>query len=129
MKAKYGAECTFEGFHIGFPGGSGSTESACNAGELGSFPGLGRFPGEGNGNPLQYSCLENPTDSEAWLATVHEVAELDTTERLTFSLPQHRPGYRFCKSLPNLTQECTIYYIQTTINKQMFLLNFRKFDL
>ena len=75
LEAKYGAECTFEGFPIGFPGGSGSKESACKAGDLGSFPGSGRFPGKGNGNPLQYSCLENPTDSEAWLATVHEGAK------------------------------------------------------
>ena len=45
---------------MGFPGGSVSKESACNAGHLGSIPGLGRSPGGGNGNPLQYSCLENP---------------------------------------------------------------------
>ena len=45
------------------------------------IPGLGRSPGEGNGNPLQYSCLENPTDGGAWWATVHGVAELDMTER------------------------------------------------
>ena len=48
--------------------------SACNAGDLGSIPGLGRSPGEGNGNPLQYSCLENPMDRGAWRATVHGVA-------------------------------------------------------
>ena len=48
--------------------------SACKAGDLGSIPGLGRFPGEGNGNPLQYSCLENPMDGGAWWATVHGVA-------------------------------------------------------
>ena len=47
-------------YNQGFPGGSDSKESACNAGDLGSIPGLGRSPGEGNGNPLQYSCLENP---------------------------------------------------------------------
>ena len=47
--------------------------SACNAGDLGSIPGLGRSPGEGNGNPLQYSCLENPMDGGAWWATVHGV--------------------------------------------------------
>ena len=44
--------------------------SACNAGDLGSIPGSGRSPGEGNGNPLQYSCLENPMDGGAWQATV-----------------------------------------------------------
>ena len=50
----------------GFPGGSDGKASACNAGDLGSIPGLGRSPGEGNGNPLQYSCLENPMDRGAW---------------------------------------------------------------
>ena len=51
-----------------------------NAGDVGSFPGSGRSPREGNGNPLQYSCLENPTDKGAWWATVHGVAkELDIT--------------------------------------------------
>ena len=48
----------------------------------GSVPGLGRSPGEGNGNPLQYSCLENSRDRGAWLATVHSVAESDMTEQL-----------------------------------------------
>ena len=67
----------------GFPGGSDSTESACNAGDPGLIPGLGRSPGEGNGSPLQYSCLGNSMDRGAWRATVHEVAELDKTERLT----------------------------------------------
>ena len=49
-------------------------ESTCNAGNTGLIPGLGRSPGEGNGNPLQYSCLENPMDRGAWQATVHGVA-------------------------------------------------------
>ena len=49
-----------------FPGGSDSKASACNMGDPGLIPGLGRSPGEGNGNPLQYSCLENPRDGEAW---------------------------------------------------------------
>ena len=51
---------------LGFPGGSEGKASACNAGGLGLMPGSGKFPGEGNGNPLQYSCLENPMDKEAW---------------------------------------------------------------
>ena len=52
-------------------------ESACNAGDMGSIPGSGRSPGEGNGNPLQQSCLGSPTDREAWWVTTHAVAELD----------------------------------------------------
>ena len=62
----------------GFSGGSDSKESACNAGDPGSIPGLGRSPGEGNGYPLQYSCLENSMDRGAWLATVHVVARSQT---------------------------------------------------
>ena len=59
----------------GFPGGSDSKESDCNVGNLGSVPGLGRSSREGNGNPLQYSCLENPMDRGAWWATVHRVTK------------------------------------------------------
>ena len=51
---------------VDFPGGSDGKASAYNVGDLGSIPGLGRSPGEGNGNPLQYSCLENPMDGGAW---------------------------------------------------------------
>ena len=69
---------------LGIPDGSDSKESICNVGVLGLIPGLGRSPGEGNSNPLQYSCLENPMDRGAWKATVHGGhKELDTTERLT----------------------------------------------
>ena len=63
---------------LGFPGGSEVKASACHAGDLGSIPGLGRSPGEGNGNPPQYSCLENPMDGGAWWATVHGVAKSRT---------------------------------------------------
>ena len=59
----------------GFPGGSEVKASASNAGDSGLIPGSGRSPGEGNGNPLQYSCLENPMDGVAWWATVHGVAK------------------------------------------------------
>ena len=65
---------------VDFPPGSASKESACNAGDLGSVPGLGRSSGEGNGNSLQYSCLVNPIDRGTLQATIHGVAELDTTE-------------------------------------------------
>ena len=64
----------------GFPGASDSKESACNAGDLGWVPGLGRSPGGGHDNSLRYSCLENPMDRGAWQATVYGVAESDTTE-------------------------------------------------
>ena len=58
-----------------FPGDSDGKESACNVGELGLIPGLARSTEEGNGNPLQSSCLENPMDREAWQATVHGVTK------------------------------------------------------
>ena len=60
---------------MGFPGGSDDKESVCSAGDLGSIPGSGRSPGEGNGYPLQHSCLENSMDRGAWEATVHGVAK------------------------------------------------------
>ena len=63
---------------LGFPGSSDGRESACSAGDPCSIPGLGRSPGEGNGNPPQYSCLENPMDGGAWKATVHGVAKSQT---------------------------------------------------
>ena len=64
----------------GFPGSSADKQSTCNAGDLGLIPGWGRSPGEGNNNPLQYSCLGNPLDSQAWWATVHGITESDRTE-------------------------------------------------
>ena len=63
---------------LSFPGGSDGKASACNVGDPGSIPGLGRSPGEGNGHPLQYSCLENPMDGGAWWATVHGVTKNQT---------------------------------------------------
>ena len=59
---------------MGFPGSADSKESACNAGDPGSIPGLGRYPGEGNGNPFQYSCLENSRNRGDLWATVHGIA-------------------------------------------------------
>ena len=66
---------------MGFPGGSDGKESTCNAGDTGLIPGSGRSPGEGNGYPLQYSCLGNPTDRGAWRATVHGVSDSQTQLR------------------------------------------------
>ena len=65
-----------EAFNPGdLPGGSDGKESAYNVGDPGAIPGSGRSPAEGNGNPLQYSCLENPMDRGTWWATIHGVAK------------------------------------------------------
>ena len=66
--------------HYDFAGGSDGKASAYNAGDLGSIPGSGRSPGEGNGNPLLDSCLENAMDRGAWRATVHGVTQTEMTE-------------------------------------------------
>ena len=76
IPGKYQINVAF--LYLGFSGSLEVKASAWNAGDLGSIPGLGRSPGEGNGNPLQYSCLENPMDRGAWLATVHGVAKSRT---------------------------------------------------
>ena len=93
-----------------FPGGSAVTNppaSAEDAGDAGSSLGLGRFPGGGNGNPLQYSCLENPKDSGAWRATVHGVAKSQT-----------RLNTHTC------TTKKRIFHFQFTINLQQHPLFF-----
>ena len=79
---------------MGFPDGSDHKKkkkknSPANAEDQSSIPRLGRSPGEGNGNPLQYSCLENSTDSGAWQVTVQGVTESETTERITHSFCQY----------------------------------------
>ena len=72
-----------------FPDGLDGKESACNEEDPGSIPGSGRSPGEGTGNPLQYSCLQNPMDRGAWRAIVHGVAEL--LDRTDFHFHIHFP--------------------------------------
>ena len=81
--------------HLGFPGGSEVKASACNEGDLGSIPELGRFPGEGNGNPLQYSCLENSMDTEVWWAIVHRATKSQT--RLS-NWAQHSTSWLWCSN-------------------------------
>ena len=77
-KTRDSAEKNLTNEFIGFPSGSEGKASAHNAGDLGLIPGSGRSPGEENGNPLQYSCLENPTDRAAWGATAHGVTKSQT---------------------------------------------------
>ena len=86
---------------MGFPGGSDGKESACNAGDLGSIPGSGRSPGEGNGNPLQCSCLENSRDEGAWWAAVYGIAQsLTRLKRLSSSSSRASLVARMVKNLP-----------------------------
>ena len=75
----------------GYPGGSLGKESACNAGDPDSIPMLGRSPGEGNGNLLQYSCLKNSMDRGAWWATVHGVAKSQTRMSIKLGIYFHAP--------------------------------------
>ena len=90
---------------LGFPGGSEGKESACNARDLGSIPGLGRSPGEGYINPLQYSCLGNSMDRGTWQATVHGVTKSWTQRsnghfHLSNNLhyPEGRPDASICQA-------------------------------
>ena len=85
--------------YMNFPG-SEVQVSACNAGDLGSIPGWGRSSGEGNGNPLQYSCLENPMDGGAWWATVHRVQSQKRLSDFTFTFLVNRVTKK-CR--PNLS--------------------------
>ena len=87
-------------FLRGFPGGSDGKASACNAGDPGLISGLGRSPGEGNGDPLQYSLLESPVDGGAWWAPVHGVAKIRTRlSNFTFFLSSF---YVLGQKLPRL---------------------------
>ena len=80
---------------LGFPGGLDGKESACNAGDLGSIPGLGRSPGEGHGNPLQYSCMENPHGQKSLAGySPQGCKESDTTDRLSIALSENRQEIR-----------------------------------
>ena len=87
---------------MGFPGGSEVKASAWNSGDSGSIPGSRRSPGEGNDNPLQYSCLGNPMEGGAWWDTVHGVTKsLIGLNDITFTVLTHRvtPGFYFRKQI------------------------------
>ena len=84
-------------FTNGFLGGSDGKASACNAGDPGLIPGLGRSLGGGNGNPLQYSCLENSTDRGAWWATVHKVTK--TQKQLSMRQSNRQTNMFFLKEI------------------------------
>ena len=81
-------------YKVEFPGGSEDKASACHVGDPGLIPGLGRSSGEGNGKPLQYSCLENPMDRGSWRAIVHRVAKSQT--RLNEFTSAFEPWDLFC---------------------------------
>ena len=95
---------------MGFPGGSVVKNPPANAGDMGLIPGLGRSPREGNGNPLQYSCLENPIDKGAWWATVHGVAkELDIDVRAIRIELADRKGVEFARAHCLLSRGDLVY--------------------
>ena len=95
----------------GFHGDSDSKESACNAGDPGSIPELGRSPREGNGYPLQYSSLGNPMGRGAWQATVHELSKSDMPERviLTLHIPCQLLGKTASSYFCSISLICSVY--------------------
>ena len=96
----------------GFPGGSDGKESAHNAGDLSSIPGLERSPGEGNGYPLQYFCLEKSMDRRAWWATVHRVTKSEYDWTTSFTLANNN----------NKTHKSTTAEMNDLLNLQIQLL-------
>ena len=98
---------------ICFPSSSDGKQSAFNAGDPGSTPGSGRSPGEGNGNPIQYSCLKNPMDRGAWGATVQRDTELDTTEQLSTIWETAKTSLKKVAVLPVIEACCKAVVIKT----------------
>ena len=114
----------------GFPGSSSGKESACNEGDPSSVPGSSRTPGEGNSNPLQDSCLENPKDRRAWGPLVHGAAELDMTEWLEHAHSHTRKLYlrrkkvlkeqTYRKYTKNANNKITIAILKTEMGKRFY---------
>ena len=106
---------------ICFPGSSDSKESACNAGDPGSVPGLGKSPGEGNGNPFQYSCLENSMDRGAWWATDPRVTYSQTllSDSLSLSLSH---THTHTHTMENSYQYIQLLKTISDINNKCFIL-------
>ena len=109
----------------GFPGGSDSKEPACSSGDPDSIPGLGRSPGEGHGNPLQYSCLENPMGRGAWQTTVHGVEKSQSRLR-HFTLYPVRSSMEKGRSdiwreIGILVTKCAIFWVgqKSSFNKRL----------
>ena len=91
-------------------------ESACNSGDLGSIPELGRFPGEGNGSPLQYFCLENFMDRGAWWATVHGVAKSWTWLSMHIQRSSKGRVSSFSNNLTMILKDCILRSWQATVH-------------
>ena len=104
---------------MGFLGGSEGKESACNAGNPSSIPGSGRSPGEGNGNPLQYSCLENPTDRGAWWVTVHIISSVLLRKPFLLSHVSLQPlpwiSAPLMAELPEALSECLCFLVSPSL--------------
>ena len=108
-------------------------ESACNARDTGSFPGSGRFPGEGNGNPFQYSCLKNPTDREAWqlLSTklqksLSNLATKQQKQQMSWQMPSHcvvNPRGR-CFSIYKIAHRICLRILSTALKGKLKILNY-----
>ena len=122
-------------YHLSRPGGSEVKVSACNAGDLGSIPGSVRSPGEENGNPLQYSCLENPMDSGAWWDTVHVVTKSRTwLSYFTFFFHAHwvgdtiQPSHLLSSPSPpafNLSQHQSLFKWVSSLHQVAKVLEFQ----
>ena len=119
MDKKIKTHVSYFRFHIDFPGGSHGKASVYNVGNLGLIPGSGRSPGEGNGNLLQDSCLENPMDRGAWWALVHGVPKSHTQQ-----LNHHYTDESFQKDTFFCFQVVCACFIRMIFSSQFLLLNY-----